>query len=640
MKHSVQIGFGVVILLILLLTGMSVYQPYVANSTVSDLVEISNAKIEYANSMRDAIRLRQISLASMLTIDDPFDLDEELMAFYDYAQPYRVARQKLLALPMHENEKVIHEHLTTQVRIAQSLNEQAADLLQSNVPRTEIKQAVLDAREAQAFLLNLLDELVLLQKQFGHDAMSQSQSLLSGSVWVVLSIGALVVGLAMIIAVIVTGVVTSANRKLLEKNAELENAYEQAEAATRSKTEFLANMSHEIRTPITAIIGFAESSLFSSQTKEMRLKAIRTIVRSGKHLLDIINDILDLSKIEANRLEVERIDVSPFKILTEVEEFIKAQAIEKGLAFGINYIYPLPETIHTDPQRFKQIILNFCSNSLKFTEQGHLHINASYQENTSQFIVEVVDSGIGMTEEQMGKIFQPFEQADRSTSRRYGGTGLGLTLSCKMARALGGSISVESKPDRGSSFKLVIDAGEVNRSQYVYHSEQVSFAEAEISLSPLITTLLSGKVLIAEDYELNRQLLEIYMMELNVNVAFAENGKIAIEKAQSEDFDLILMDMQMPIMDGIQAVTVLRSQGYRKPIVALTANAMKEDKQKCLQAGCDDYLTKPIDRIAFVETISKYLKPAERRSGPIISIQDKSNQPFGTGAAGSESKQV
>lgn len=621
MKHSVQIGFGVVIVLIMLLAGISVYQPHVANSTVSQLVEISNAKIEHANTMRDSIRLRQISLATMLTIDDPFELDEELMDFYNYAQPYRVARQKLLALPMHENEKDIHNHLTTQVRIAQYLNEQAAELLQANASRKKIKQAVYDAKDAQAFLLDLLDELVLLQKQFGQDAMLQSRNLFAGSLWLILFIGALVMGLAIIIATIVTRVVASANRKLLEKNTELANAYEQAEAAARSKSEFLANMSHEIRTPITAIIGFAESSLFSSQTKDMRLKAIQTIIRSGKHLLDIINDILDLSKIEANKLEIERIEVSPFKVLAEVEEFIKAQAIEKGLAFGINYIYPLPETILTDPQRLKQIILNFCSNSLKFTEQGHLHVNVSYQEANSQFVVEVIDSGVGMVKEQIGKIFQPFEQADHSTSRRYGGTGLGLTLSCKMAKALGGSISVQSEPNKGSSFKLVIDAGEVERSEYVYNTEQVSFEEVEMSLSPLITTMLSGKVLIAEDYELNRQLLEIYMMELKVDVVFAENGKIAIEKAQSEDFDLILMDMQMPIMDGIRAVTLLRAQGYRKPIVALTANAMKEDKQKCLAAGCDDYLTKPIDRVAFVDTLSKYLKPAEKRAGPVIPIQ-------------------
>ena len=623
MKYTVQIGFGVVILLIMLLTGISVYQPYISNSTVSELVEISNKKIEYANTMRDSIRLRQISLATMLTIDDPFELDQELMDFYNYAQPYRLAREKLLDLPMHDNEKDIHALLTTQVRIAQYLNEQAAELLQADVAREKVKEAISDAREAQAFLLELLDELVLLQKQFGQEAVSQSQSHFAGSIWLVTFIGILVMGLALIISVIVTRVVASANKKLLEKNNELANAYEQAEAAARSKSEFLANMSHEIRTPITAIIGFAESFLFSSQTKEKRFKAIQTIISSGKHLLDVVNDILDLSKIEANRLEVEKIEVSPLKILAEVDEFIGPQAIEQGLAFGINYIYPLPELIHTDPQRLKQIILNFCSNALKFTDNGHLHINVSYQESNSLFIVEVVDSGIGMSEEQIGKIFQPFEQADRSTSRRFGGTGLGLTLSCKMAKALGGSISVDSEPDRGSSFKLMIDAGKVDRSQYIYNSEKLSLNEETIELAPLITTFLSGKVLIAEDYEVNRQLLEIYMTELNLDVSFAENGKIAVENALAENFDLILMDIQMPIMDGIKAVKILREQGYSKPIVALTANVMKEDKEKCLAAGCNDYLAKPIDRVAFVEVLAKYLKPADMQPGPVVPIKRK-----------------
>ena len=236
-------------------------------------------------------------------------------------------------------------------------------------------------------------------------------------------------------------------------------------------------------------------------------------------------------------------------------------------------------------------------------------------------VVEVVDSGIGLTKKQITKIFQPFEQAEQSTSRCYGGTGLGLTLSNKMAKALGGSISVQSEINKGSNFKLVIDAGEVNRSHYVYNTEQLPSVETEMDFSPLLTTLLSGKVLVVEDVDLNRQLLEIYLTELNIEVNFAENGKIAVEKAQSEDFDLILMDMQMPIMDGVQAIKILRKQGYRKPIVALTANVMKEDQQKCMDIGCDDFLTKPIDRVAFVEILSKYLKPAERRSGPIIPIQ-------------------
>ena len=611
MKYSVQIGFGVVILLITLLIGISVFQTQQANSTVSSLVEISNAKIEYANTMRDSIRLRQNSLATMFTIDDPFELDEELLLFYNHAQPYRIAREMLLALPMLDNERDIHERLTQQVRIAQPLNKQAAELLQTGASRDEIKQALNEAKVAQDTLLESLDKLVLLQKQFGQDAMLQSRSHFDSSLWLIIFIGALVLGLAFIIATIVTKSVSLAKRKQLEKNAELAKAYEKAEFATRSKSQFLANMSHEIRTPITAIIGFAETSLFSSQTEQMRQQAIHTIIRSGKHLLKIINDILDLSKIEANKLEVERVEVSPFKVLSEVEDFIKPQAIDKGLAFGINYIFPLPEMVQTDPLRLKQILLNLCSNALKFTEQGHVSLNVSFQDDKSLLCVEVVDSGIGMTEMQIDKICKPFVQADHTISRRYGGTGLGLSLSCKMAKALGGEMIVQSKVDHGSCIRVLVDAGEINRGKLVYGVEQIPAYEIESDFSPLVTNLLSGKVLLAEDQELNQQLIGIYLKELNVDVSFADNGKIVLEKVQSEDFDLILMDMQMPVMDGLHAVSILREHGYSKPIVALTANAMKEDKQRCLNAGCDDFLTKPIERVAFVEMLAKYLAPLE-----------------------------
>ncbi len=565
MKYSVQIGFGVVILLIMLLVGMSVYQTHVAKSTVTSLVEISNAKIEYANTMRDSIRQRQESLLAMFTMEDPFERDQELMRFYNYTKPYRDARDKLLALPMVSNEKDIHKSLSQQARLAQPLHEEAAELMQTNAPRLDMKQAINIANESRTPLMDNLDKLVLLQKKYGQETLIQSGSLFDKSLWLTLFIGVVVMGLAVVIAAIVSRSVYQTKRKLLEKNTELANAYEKAELATRSKSQFLANMSHEIRTPITAIIGFAETSLFSSQTQQMRQNAIHTIISSGKHLLNIINDILDLSKIEANKLEVERIPVSPFTVLGEVEQFIKPQAIDKGLAFGVNYIYPIPETVQTDPLRLKQVLLNLCSNALKFTEQGHLLINVSYQAVDSNLVIDVVDSGIGMSDEQIDKICKPFVQADHSISRRYGGTGLGLSLSCKMAKALGGEMTIQSRLDEGSCFKVIVDAGKVDRTTFIYSAEQLPAPDAEIDINPITTTLLSGKVLLAEDNELNQQLLAIYLAELNVEVSFANNGKIAIEKALAENYDLILMDIQMPVMSGLEAVLNCVSRAIPNP---------------------------------------------------------------------------
>jgi signal transduction histidine kinase/DNA-binding NarL/FixJ family response regulator len=401
----------------------------------------------------------------------------------------------------------------------------------------------------------------------------------------------------------------------------IEGALYAANRANKAKSTFLANMSHEIRTPLTAIIGYAEVSLDGDQTLQERSTALKTIVRSGNHLLNIINDILDFSKIEANQLDVEFISVDLFQLIFDVESLMRPQAENKGLEFNLVYEFPLPTKFGTDPVRLKQILLNLCSNAIKFTEQGSISIILSCDSANQIMRYSVKDTGIGMTGEQVNKLFKPFQQADTSITRRFGGTGLGLSLSQRLAEKLGGAIDVESEPGRGTRFILRIDTGSLHNSQFVHSLKQIGPVTEPDTLSGNELTL-SGNVLLAEDNQTNKQLLSMLLRKMGATVSTAENGKDAVEMAQLNNYDLIYMDMQMPVLSGVDAVKILRSNNYDQPIVALTANATNEDKMKCINAGCNDFMSKPISRGKLCGMTSRYLQSAEatsKSSEPIIS---------------------
>jgi len=423
----------------------------------------------------------------------------------------------------------------------------------------------------------------------------------------------------------------SLNRSQQEKDNvvdQLLNVNKSLEMATRAKSAFLANMSHEIRTPLTAIIGFGDYLQDPDITSGNRSKAVDSIVQNGLHLQHIINDILDLSKVEAEKLELEKIEVNLFELIQHVETLVSIQTRECGLSHAINYQFPLPEKIVTDPLRYKQILINICNNAIKFTEKGSVDINISYQENDNMLRVDVNDTGIGLEINQVDKIFEPFTQADSSTSRKYGGTGLGLPLSRKLATILGGNITVKSVPQIGSCFTILINPGDLKSSDFVdcipvdLHD---SFKESKI----MDQFSLRGKVLLAEDVIDNQRLISIYIQKTGAEVDIANNGEEAVKAALAQEYDLILMDMQMPVMDGIQAVKKLRSNNYDGTIVALTANAMKEDELQCREAGCDDFLPKPIDRHQFVDLLTHYLTIEKiDYEAPIDSIMDDDDNDF------------
>jgi signal transduction histidine kinase/HPt (histidine-containing phosphotransfer) domain-containing protein len=406
------------------------------------------------------------------------------------------------------------------------------------------------------------------------------------------------------------------------RNQELVRARDDLHAANRAKSDFLANMSHEIRTPMTAILGYADMLLDTETSATDRIEHVRVIRHHGEHLLTILNDILDFSKIEAGKLSVENIDVDPRQIVGDVLSLMRVRALEKKLKLFVTYATAIPRTIKSDPTRLRQILINLVGNSIKFTESGTVQLVLGLTNDTaeqSRLEISVVDTVIGMTPEQSKNIFIPFQQADTSTTRRFGGTGLGLTICRRLAAMLGGDITLQTQAGKGSCFSVTISTGDLNgvpllQGEYEAIKPQEAVADAPSSVQ------LCGRVLLAEDGIHNQRAISFYLKKAGIEVAVAINGRIACDMAMEalalvKPFDVILMDMQMPEMDGYEAATSLRQQGYAGPIIALTAHAMSHDRERCMKAGCTDYLSKPIDRKQLIATLGVYLTQAPLATG-------------------------
>jgi signal transduction histidine kinase/HPt (histidine-containing phosphotransfer) domain-containing protein/ActR/RegA family two-component response regulator len=393
------------------------------------------------------------------------------------------------------------------------------------------------------------------------------------------------------------------------RTVELSAAKDKAEESSRAKTAFLANMSHEIRTPMTAILGYSDLMLSPVQTMSDRVNCLQVVRRNARHLMDLINDILDISKIEAEKMTVERIACDVARLTVDVVSMLRVRAVAKQLTLRVEFAGDIPEIVHTDPLRFKQILMNLTGNAIKFTEQGEVCVIVSVEKlpNGSRVKVDVRDTGIGMTREQISNLFQAFVQADVSMTRRYGGSGLGLVISRRLAEILGGELAVTSELGRGSTFSLTVDGGPLADAPMRHGLTEamlVTYAQA----APTNEITLRGKILLAEDGVDNQQLLTMHLTMAGAEVVVVPNGREAVEKVKAEPFDLVLMDMQMPELDGYQATSQLRRLGYKLPIIALTAHAMSGDRAKCLDAGCTDYLTKPIDREVLLRSVDGYLR--------------------------------
>ncbi len=405
--------------------------------------------------------------------------------------------------------------------------------------------------------------------------------------------------------------------ELDRQKRELELAQIEAQAASLAKTEFLANMSHEIRTPMTAILGFADTLLTEGdihQAPPKRIEAIQTIIRNGQHLLNLINGILDLSKIEAGKLELETVRCPVLRPISDVVALMQNRADARRIGLKVKVDGQIPETIQTDPTRLRQVLINLVGNAIKFTDTGHvaLEVSMSDDDQSEQSIhFDITDTGIGIAPDKIPKLFNAFSQADSSTTRVFGGTGLGLAISKRLAEMLGGTISATSRPGSGSTFRVTVGAGSLEGVPMLDPKdckiEHAPLPQQAGELAP--DELCDCRLLLAEDGPDNQRLISFLLEKVGAEVIVAEDGQIAFDKATEAEeagqpFDAILMDMQMPVLDGYAATEKLRSQGYAGPIIALTANAMDGDREKCLQAGCDAYASKPIDRTQLIAAIA------------------------------------
>ena len=399
-------------------------------------------------------------------------------------------------------------------------------------------------------------------------------------------------------------------RKTTEQK--LIKAQQQADAASNAKTNFLANMSHEIRTPLNSILGFTELMLSSDMSLEDQVKNLATIRKNGHLLLKIIDEILDISKIETGHLELEEIETNLIQLLVDLHTLLNIQAQEKSLELNFKCMNLIPLKVITDPTRFRQILVNIIGNSIKFTQTGKVEMEVSWHPDSKDSVggmlrCLVKDTGIGIDPDEAVNLFQPFVQVDNSKSRRFGGTGLGLALSLRLAKALHGNASIlESKKNVGSTFLVEIHMCMFPNSQFINQID-TSAREVELPIKNYQNALKDMNILVVDDSVDNRNLITQFLVAAGAKVDCAFDGVDGVSKALANNYEIILMDIQMPKLDGYKATAQLRQQGYIRPIIALTAHALKQERINSLNAGCDDHLTKPIDRRTLIDQVTKYV---------------------------------
>lgn len=415
--------------------------------------------------------------------------------------------------------------------------------------------------------------------------------------------------------------------ELEQKERELRVARDEAEQANRAKSDFLSNMSHEIRTPMTAILGFTEVLKRGGTSSPQWDKHLSTIASSGKHLLELINDVLDLSKVESGALEVEAIECEPHRVAHDVVQVLKVRATEKGISLDLKIPEPIPQTIISDSSRLRQIITNMVGNAIKFTEQGGVTIILRYihTHGRPQIAIDVADSGIGMNQQQQEAVFKPFVQADSSITRRFGGTGLGLSISRKLSHALGGDIVLSSEAGVGTTFTATINANTSENITLINEKDALESLSQRTDREQKHWTFPDSTVLVIDDAAENRELLTIVLQDVGLTVETAENGAIGVNMANDKHYDVVLSDIQMPVMDGYETVKAMRQSGRTQPVIALTANAMKGYEQRVLEAGFSHYMTKPIDIDALTNLLAKLLNGRVSDVAP-VPMATKSNQ--------------
>ena len=389
-----------------------------------------------------------------------------------------------------------------------------------------------------------------------------------------------------------------------EAENKMSQARDVAEAANAAKSSFIANMSHEIRTPLTTVVGMTEM-LLDHESDKGKHDTLQLIHQSSRHLASLVNDVLDLSKIETGKLEADFSEISPMQVIEDVAASMGYRAKEKGLTFKVNYEGMIPEAIETDEVRFRQVLFNLTGNAVKFTEQGGLEVRCKLVNpgKNASLQVEVEDTGIGFKESEIESLFEQFTQVDASPTRRRGGSGLGLFISRRIVELLGGQLTAKTKNGSGSVFTLSLPVVDSRKRTMIDPATLLAKTEGTDKQPELRNFDLAGRrILVAEDTRGIQVLLKRILKSVGAEVDVVDDGQSVIEKLAENNakngpaYDLLLLDMHMPRLSGYEAAAKIRERDKETPIIALTASALKGDREKCLKSGCDDYLTKPIER--------------------------------------------
>lgn len=412
--------------------------------------------------------------------------------------------------------------------------------------------------------------------------------------------------------------VTLRTEALAQANTAMEHLIDELQGANSAKNHFLANMSHEIRTPLTSIIGYTESILLGDVDQKEQRRILNVISENSQHLLHIINDILDISKIEADKLEFEQVETPLHQVFSQVDKLMSPMAREKNIHLVFEHHFPQPSKVISDPTRLRQILFNIINNAVKFTLEGEIKISTRYRDD--QLYIKVQDSGIGMDKMTMQNIFNPFSQGESTTTRKFGGTGLGLSISRRLAQGLGGDIGVESKIGKGSTFSINIHAPETEDS-VLLHSYSDNEQNTDDHNDRYIPSLVGNRILLVDDNPHNLDLITLLLNRMDVCVDTATNGEDALDKVFSNEYQLILMDIQMPGMSGVEATEKIRKCGYTLPIIALTANNMTHEIESYMRKGFTSHLAKPIVRQEFISTLERYLT-SQGSNQSLLSAED------------------